>query len=85
MCFISDKPFEVGKRLRIQMQLPGDPKPLRIRGEVCWINRLKSKKQTKKAFEIGIKLFTIEESDSTRFMGYVCNHMAARMGKYLHL
>ena len=85
MCLTSDKPFEIGKKLSLEIQLPGDSKPLRIRGQVQWVRSVKAKDQAKKTFEVGIKLFTIDKSDSTRFMGYVCNHMAARMGKYLHL
>ncbi|MCF7908505.1 MAG: PilZ domain-containing protein [Candidatus Omnitrophica bacterium] len=85
VCFLSDKFFEKGKRLRIDMSLPGDPKPLRLRGKVCWSRLVKDKNKTNKVFEVGVELFTVGESDSTRFMGYVCRHMTSRLGRYLHL
>lgn len=85
MCFLSDKSFDKGKPVRLEIVLPDDSDPLTIKGQVRWVRSIGGKKQTKPKFEIGIKLFTIEESDVTRFMGYVCNHMAARLGRYLHL
>ncbi len=85
MCFFSDKPFARGKRLQIRMHLPGDPKPLKIRGQVCWVQSLKDREKDKENFEIGVKLFTVDENDASRFMGYVCSRMAARLGRYLHL
>ena len=85
MCFLSDKAFEQGKRLSLGIHIPGDPKPLNIKGQVRWVKPVKNKTSGKKSFEVGIKLFTISKSDATRFMGYVCSHMAARLGRYLHL
>ncbi len=83
ICFISDKKLSPGKAAEVEIYLPGERKPLHIHGDIVWTRKVK--KGGKAAFESGIKLATIQDSDEGKFIGYVSSKFAARLGKYLHL
>ncbi|MBU2265634.1 MAG: PilZ domain-containing protein, partial [Candidatus Omnitrophica bacterium] len=63
VCFFSEKPFPNGKRVRLEIYLPGEETPLHIRGQIRWVSAVKNK--DKKVYEVGVKLFTVEENDAT--------------------
>jgi len=82
--FISDVRVESGSIIRLEVLLPAQIQPLHLEGQVKWSQSLKQP-DGKEMFETGVKLFTIEQSDENRFMGYVYDKTIQNMGKYLNL
>ncbi len=79
--FTSEKKLETGTMLKLEINLPLQLKPLEIEGQVKWCQSL-MQPDGKEYFETGVKLFTIEKCDETRFVGYVNNLMKQSLGKY---
>ncbi|NQT45905.1 MAG: PilZ domain-containing protein [Candidatus Omnitrophica bacterium] len=84
ICFASDKQIEKGTFLALEVFLPSQKQPLHLDGKVAWSKPAQLKKG-KEAFDIGVKLFTIEKGDENKFIGYVCDKMMHHLSKYLHL
>ena len=83
-CFKSKKKYKHGDLIELEITLPVYRKPLHLEGKVVWSHTLR-KKSEKGSFETGIKLFTIEKADEGKFLGYVCEKMMGRLGKFTHI
>ena len=84
LCFKSKKKYERGNLIRLEIYLPPYRKPLHLEGRVIWSHALR-KKSEKGFFDTGIKLFTVEKADEGKFLGYVCEKMMGRLGKFAHI
>ena len=76
--FLSEKKLEPGYVLKMEIFLTSESMPLRLGGEVIWCQSL-IQPDGKEMFETGVKLFTVDRSDETRFIGYVCKKMSQDM------
>ncbi len=79
--FTSEKKLETNVMLKLEINLPLQLKPLVIEGQVKWCQSL-MQPDGKELFETGVKLFTIEKCDETRFVGFVNNLMKQSLGRY---
>ncbi|MFC1704371.1 PilZ domain-containing protein [Candidatus Omnitrophota bacterium] len=75
VCFLTEKELKQGSMLRMEIAVPSYSEPLHLRGEVIWSIPLGAQ-GGKQVFETGVKLFTIKESDESRFIEYICNKAA---------
>ena len=84
ICFESKKKFVHGADIKLEITLPSYKKPLHLEGKVIWSHALR-KKSKKNMYDTGVKLFTVEKGDESRFIGYVCDKMMIRLGRYSHI
>jgi c-di-GMP-binding flagellar brake protein YcgR len=84
LCFKSKKKFDRGQLIRLEITLPSYSKPLHLEGKVSWSHALR-KKSEKGFFDTGIKLFTVEKADEGKFLGYICEKMMGRLGRFVHI
>ncbi len=84
LSFKSKKKFDRGQVIKLEIVLPVYNKPLHLEGEVVWSHALR-KKSEKGFFDTGVKLFTVEKGDEGKFLGYVCEKMMGRLGKFAHI
>lgn len=82
--FTSENKFTPATNVKLEVSLPSEPKPLHLDGEVRWCKQLQSP-EGKTIFGIGVKLFTIDRNDESKFVAYVCDRMTERLSQYLHL
>jgi len=82
--FTSETKFAPQTKVKLEVSLPSEPKPLHLEGEVRWCKQLQSP-EGKVIFGIGVKLFTIDRNDESKFVAYVCDRMTERLSQYLHL
>ncbi|MCK5707500.1 MAG: PilZ domain-containing protein [Candidatus Aureabacteria bacterium] len=80
VCFISEKEFRSGDILTLQVKLPNQSESLALEGEVRWCKTV-SRGEIEEKFETGVKLFTVEKSDETKFVGYVNYKLIQRLKK----
>jgi len=83
-CFKAKKKYEHGSLIELEITLPAYRKPLHLEGKVVWSHALR-KKSDKGFFETGVKLFTVEKADEGKFLGYVCEKMMGRLGKFARI
>lgn len=82
VCFDSPTKLDSGTKLKLNITLAPNAKPLHLAGEVKWSE---ASKVGKSIFTTGVKLFTVDKADEAKFMGYVCEKMTERLSQYLHL
>ena len=80
VCFVSEKEFKLGDILTLQVQLPNQPDTLTLEGEVRWSQAIFEDEYEKK-YETGVKLFTVEKSDESKFVSYVNYKLMQRLKK----
>jgi Tfp pilus assembly protein PilZ len=78
ICFRSDKEYKAGTSIALEIRIPHRAEPLRLRGEVRWC-KLIQLQQNQAVYDTGVKLNTIEKSDETKYLMYVCDKMADHM------
>ena len=83
-CLKAKKKYKHGTLIKLEITLPSYRKPLHLEGKVVWSHAL-HKKSEKGFFDTGIKLFTVERGDEGKFLGYVCEKMMGRLGKFAHI
>ena len=77
VCFLTDKGLDPGNMLKLEIVVPDQPEVLHLRGEVMWSIPV-SLPDGKQGYETGVKLFTIKQSDETRFIEYVYQETAKK-------
>jgi c-di-GMP-binding flagellar brake protein YcgR len=85
ICFTSPVRLKEGTLLDLEIFVPNSPKPLNIKGEVRWSQPFKKEADTKKLYNTGVRLVTIEKNDEGKFILFVSNKMIERLARYLHL
>jgi hypothetical protein len=55
---------------------------LHLEGKVAWGHL---GKEVKGKYLVGVKLFTLDKSDETKFLRYISDRMTQRLSRYLHL
>lgn len=83
-CFISDTRLQPGDMLKLEITLPSQSEPLHLEAQVIWSDPIRLP-DGKEMYETGVKLFTLEKSDESRFIEYTCDKMMQRLSQYLHL
>lgn len=84
VCFRANEEIATGTQLNLEIFLPQEPEPLLLRGEVRWSNSIEPK-DGKALFEIGVRLFTFDQSNESSYLRYVCDKMAERLRRHLQL
>jgi len=82
--FKSKKKFNHGTLIKLEIYLSSLRKPLHLEGKVIWSHALR-KKSEKGFFDTGVKLFTVKKADESKFLGYVCEKMMGRLGRFAHI
>ena len=60
MCFSSDIKLNKGEKLKVEVYLPASKEPIHMEGEVRWSKSNSSDKGSKKAFDTGLRLVSVE-------------------------
>lgn len=81
VCFISDRKLEPSDMLKLEVYLSSQSQPLHLGGEVMWSIPI-TLPDGKEKYETGVKLFTIEKSDETRFLDYIYHKTMENVKKY---
>ena len=76
--FRSDKEYKAGTSIALEIRIPDRAEPFRLRGEVRWC-KLIQLQQNQAVYDTGVKLHTVEKSDETKYLMYVCDKMADDM------
>jgi len=82
--FSSVKKLAPGMRLELDIALENEPKPVHMEGEVRWVRAIRSP-EGKTLYDTGVKLYTLEQCDITRFITYVCDQMVVQLRKQFNL
>ena len=85
VCFKSKKQLPPGKEIDLQISFPSEPEPLLLEGEVRWSRPIQVEGEAETMFETGVKLYTFEKNDESRYLSYVSEKMMERLSRYLHL
>ena len=85
VCFKSKKQLLPGNEIELQISFPSDPEPLLLKGEVRWSCSIQVEGEAETIFETGVKLYTFEKTDESRYLSYVSEKMMERLSRYLHL
>ncbi len=78
--FYSPKKLERGTRLELEIVLETEPRPIRMEGEVRWVKETLSP-EGKTLYDTGVKLYTLEQCEITRFIICVCDQIVAQLKK----
>lgn len=84
ICFQSNEEITAGTQIELEVFLSGEPEPLLLRGEVRWSRSIEPK-DAKPLFEIGVRLFTFDQSNESSYLHYVCDKMTERLRRHLEL
>lgn len=69
VCFVSRTKIEPGSFLRLEIFLPEFTKPIHVEGQVQWARPFQQGQEP--SYEVGVKLFIIDESDQAKFVTYI--------------
>lgn len=61
-----DRKLDIGAQVEIEMYLPGDSQPIRARGKVVWVKKLKNE-----YFYLGIEFSIIDDISIAKISDYV--------------
>ena len=81
VCFISERKVDPGAILKLEIFLPRQSQPLHLEGEVRWSQAV-TKTGEKDMWETGVRLFTLEKTDDSKFVGYVYDKEKKMTKKY---
>ncbi len=82
--FITEEKLTPNEYVKLEIFLPEVSKPLLLNGQVRWSVAFDSHDQ-KKLFDVGVKLFTLEDNDEGDFVRYVSNKLTDFLGNNIHL
>ena len=86
VCIVTEKEIPRDKDVELDILLPGRKRPVRVRGKVVWINKVKSvDKKLSDRCEAGIKLYTVDRDDENTLLKYYCEQMIDNLSQYLHM
>lgn len=85
ICFESEKPFNKGEYVNLEVDLGDRMSPVSLVGEIRWSQEIKSPESRGKRFINGVKLIDIPKSDEGRFLRYYCDRMVEKLADYLKM
>ncbi|MFC1699239.1 PilZ domain-containing protein [Candidatus Omnitrophota bacterium] len=81
VCFTSYQEMLTGTELDLEIFISNEEEPLLLRGQVKW-SRPIGFKYGKPAFEVGVQLAALDDSDQNSYLRFIWNTMAKRLKKY---
>jgi len=82
ICFFSPVQLVRGVVLDMEVFLPFELHPLCLKGEVRWCTLTKTESEGKKMYDVGVKLFTLDKNDESKFIKYNCDQMMLKIEKF---
>jgi hypothetical protein len=79
--FLADENLNKGDLLKIELCFKAS-QSLHLEGKVAWGHL---GKEVKGKYLVGVKLFTLDKSDETKFLRYISDRMTQRLSRYPHL
>ncbi|PIQ88981.1 MAG: hypothetical protein COV72_05460 [Candidatus Omnitrophica bacterium CG11_big_fil_rev_8_21_14_0_20_42_13] len=77
ICFLCSLPLEPGTIVELDIEVPFQPTPAHLEGEVRWSKPIKTE-EGKNMFDTGVRLL-ISKTDETKFFLFICNKMEERI------
>ncbi|MFH1996742.1 MAG: PilZ domain-containing protein [Candidatus Omnitrophota bacterium] len=75
VCFICERDIAKGTVISLNILLPLEDRPLRLDGQIAWSRPLELS-SGRKMREIGVKIFSLEKSDESRFVKFITERVA---------
>jgi len=76
VCIVTERELPRDKDVELDILLPGRKRPVRVRGKLAWIHKIKGAgKGLPSRYEAGIKLYTVDKNDENTLLKYYCEQI----------